>query len=34
VPTVEEYPVMTAETIGLSIRPSGFFDANEALDAP
>jgi primary-amine oxidase len=34
VPTVEEYPVMTTDTVGFSIRPSGFFNANPALDAP
>jgi primary-amine oxidase len=34
VPTVEEYPVMTTDTTGFSIRPSGFFDQNPALDAP
>jgi primary-amine oxidase len=33
-PTVEEYPVMTTETTGLSLRPSGFFSQNPALDAP
>src|SRR3954453_22846391 len=33
-PTVEEYPVMTTEMTGLSIRPSGFFSQNPALDAP
>jgi len=30
----EEYPVMTTDTIGYSIRPKGFFDADPALDAP
>ena len=34
VPTVEEYPVMTTDTTGFSIRPSGFFDQDPALDAP
>jgi primary-amine oxidase len=33
-PTVEEYPVMTTEMTGLSIRPNGFFSRNPALDAP
>ena len=33
-PTVEEHPVMTTEMTGLSIRPSGFFSRNPALDAP
>jgi primary-amine oxidase len=27
-PTVEEYPVMTRETVGFSLRPDGFFDHN------
>jgi len=34
VPTVEEYPVMTRETVGFRIRPDGFFDENPALDVP
>jgi primary-amine oxidase len=34
VPTVEEYPVMTTDTVGFSLRPNGFFDQNPALDAP
>jgi len=34
VPAVEEFPVMTAESIGFALRPSGFFDQNPALDAP
>jgi primary-amine oxidase len=33
-PTVEEYPVMTRESIGFSMRPAGFFNQNPALDAP
>lgn len=33
-PAVEEYPVMTSDTVGLEINPSGFFDLNPALDAP
>ena len=33
-PMVEEHPVMTTEMTGLSIRPSGFFSRNPALDAP
>jgi primary-amine oxidase len=33
-PAVEEYPVMTADTVGFTIRPDGFFDQNPALDAP
>jgi primary-amine oxidase len=34
VPDVEEYPVMTRETLGFKIRPDGFFDQNPALDLP
>jgi primary-amine oxidase len=33
-PSVEEYPVMTRETLGFHIRPDGFFDENPALDVP
>lgn len=33
-PSVEQYPVMTRETAGFSLRPDGFFDENPALDAP
>ena len=31
---VEDYPVMTRETVGFSLQPDGFFDQNPALDAP
>ena len=31
---VEQYPVMTRETVGFSLRPDGFFNENPALDAP
>ncbi|MDQ6919025.1 MAG: tyramine oxidase, partial [Candidatus Dormibacteraeota bacterium] len=34
VPTVEEYPVMTSDTVSFALRPSGFFNQNPALDAP
>lgn len=34
VPAVEEYPVMTTDTISFALRPQGFFDRNPALDAP
>jgi primary-amine oxidase len=33
-PTVEEYPVMTTESVGFQLRPDGFFDRNPALTAP
>ena len=33
-PEVEEYPVMTTDSVGFEMSPSGFFDANPALDAP
>ena len=31
---VEDYPVMTRETVGFTLQPDGFFDQNPALDAP
>jgi primary-amine oxidase len=31
---VEDYPVMSRETVGFSLLPDGFFDRNAALDAP
>jgi len=31
---IEDYPVMTRETVGFSLLPDGFFDQNAALDAP
>ena len=31
---VEDYPVMTRETVGFTLQPDGFFDQNAALDAP
>jgi primary-amine oxidase len=33
-PSVEEYPVMTTDTISFALRPAGFFDQNPALDVP
>jgi primary-amine oxidase len=33
-PSVENFPVMTRETLGFGIRPHGFFDENPALDLP
>ena len=34
IPQPEEYPVMTSEAVGFSLRPAGFFDRNPALDVP
>jgi len=34
IPDIEEYPVMTSEEVGFSLRPDGFFDRNPALDVP
>jgi primary-amine oxidase len=34
VPTVEEFPVMTRETVGFKLRPDGFFNENPGLDVP
>ena len=31
---VEDYPVMSRETVGFSLLPDGFFNLNAALDAP
>lgn len=31
---IEDYPVMTRDTVGFSLQPDGFFDQNAALDAP
>ena len=33
-PHVEDYPVMPVERTGFSLRPTGFFDQNPALDVP
>jgi primary-amine oxidase len=33
-PHPEQYPVMPTEMVGFSLRPSGFFDQNPALDVP
>ena len=33
-PSVEEYPVMTTDSVGFEISPDGFFDRNPALNAP
>jgi primary-amine oxidase len=32
VPRVEDWPVMPADIVGFHLKPSGFFDANPALD--
>src|SRR5205085_1313993 len=34
IPIPENYPVMTRETFGFSLRPAGFFNQDPALDAP
>jgi primary-amine oxidase len=34
IPDPEEYPVMTTESVGFSLRPDGFFNRNPALDVP
>jgi primary-amine oxidase len=34
VPRPEDWPVMPVATIGFSLKPSGFFDRNPALDVP
>jgi primary-amine oxidase len=34
IPRVEDWPVMPVSSIGFSLRPDGFFDANPALDLP
>ena len=33
-PRIEDYPVMPCDTMTVSLRPSGFFDGNPALDVP
>ncbi|GME24771.1 putative copper amine oxidase [Neofusicoccum parvum] len=33
-PRTEDYPVMPCDTMTVSLKPSGFFDANPALDVP
>jgi primary-amine oxidase len=33
-PSIEEFPVMSRETVGFSLRPDGFFDGNPALSLP
>ncbi len=34
IPREEEWPIMTAQTIGFQLVPAGFFDRNPALDVP
>lgn len=34
IPRPEDWPVMPVGTIGFMLKPSGFFDANPALDVP
>ncbi len=33
-PRTEDYPVMPCDTMTVSLKPSGFFDSNPALDVP
>ncbi|OMP82320.1 Copper amine oxidase 1 [Diplodia seriata] len=33
-PRTEDYPVMPCDTMTVSLKPSGFFDTNPALDVP
>lgn len=33
-PRTEDYPVMPCDTMTVSLKPSGFFGANPALDVP
>ena len=34
IPRLEDWPVMPVAYIGFTIKPSGFFDRNPALDVP
>ncbi|KAI7936933.1 hypothetical protein MJO28_015832 [Puccinia striiformis f. sp. tritici] len=34
IPTPEQFPVMSAETLTVTLKPSGFFDQNPSLDVP
>ena len=34
IPRLEDWPVMPVAYTGFSIKPSGFFDRNPALDVP
>jgi primary-amine oxidase len=34
IPRIEDWPVMPVGSIGFSLKPDGFFDANPALDVP
>ena len=33
-PRVEDWPIMPVDTTGFTLKPTGFFDANPALDVP
>jgi Cu2+-containing amine oxidase len=33
-PHVEDYPVITTESVHFHIEPDGFFNSDPALDAP
>jgi len=34
IPRLEDWPVMPVVNMGFTLRPSGFFDRNPALDVP
>uniref|UniRef100_A0A914CBG0 Amine oxidase n=1 Tax=Acrobeloides nanus TaxID=290746 RepID=A0A914CBG0_9BILA len=34
IPRLEDYPIMPTATIGFTLKPNGFFDANPSLDVP
>ena len=34
IPRPEDYPVMPTAYVGFTLKPSGFFDRNPALDVP
>ena len=31
---MEEWPIMSVETVSFWLKPSGFFDQNPSIDAP
>uniref|UniRef100_A0A914D430 Amine oxidase n=1 Tax=Acrobeloides nanus TaxID=290746 RepID=A0A914D430_9BILA len=34
IPRLEDYPIMPTASIGFTLKPNGFFDANPSLDVP